>query len=86
MHSPPLAPSPYGIIWQILDEHLSERGFDVHRDHVALRNLARFDGAFLANSIGIVGVGRIDGHRYAPGLDVASECSAVYAAAPWDEI
>ncbi len=27
-----------------------------------------------------------DGHRYAPELDVARELSAVYAAAPWDEI
>ena len=82
----PLAPSLNGITWQILDEHLGERGFSVHHEHVALRNVVRFDGAFLANSIGIVGVGRIDGHRYTPELDVANELSGAYAAAPWDEI
>ncbi|TFD82774.1 aminotransferase class IV [Cryobacterium fucosi] len=82
----PKAPSLHRITWQILDEHLGEHGFSVHPEHVALRDVARFDGAFLANSIGVVGVGRIDGHRYPPELDMASELSAAYAAAPWDEI
>lgn len=81
-----VAPSLSGITWQILDENVNERGFNVHRERVALSDLASFDGAFLANSTGIVGVGRIDNHRYAPDLDVARELSAVYAAAPWDEI
>lgn len=81
----PSAPSLYGITWQILDASLVDAGFRIRRQPVMLDHISRFHGAFITNSVGVVGVARIGpvGFNDEEAVQAVAE---VYDSSPWDSI
>lgn len=82
----PAAPCLRGITWQLLDAALAEAGHEVRTEVVPLAGLARFDAAFVANSIGVSSVGRIGAHEFAAAHQRVDEMVSLYANVRWDVI
>jgi branched-subunit amino acid aminotransferase/4-amino-4-deoxychorismate lyase len=82
----PEAPALYGVTWQLLDQVLGQRGIEVRRRPVSVEYAASFAGAFVANSIGVVPVGRIGQHDYQPDNDTFPRIRRAYDEVAWDEI
>lgn len=82
----PDAPSLRGITWQLLDAALTARRRDVRSEVIRLESVGQFDGAFLANSVGITAVGRLGQHEYNVGGEFVRELTDIYTSVPWDVI
>ncbi len=81
----PDAPALTGVAQRLLDEQLAERGVAVCREPVRLDDLPSFDGAFVANSIGIAPVSGVDGTDV-PETQRVGELRDFYDAVRWDRI
>ena len=81
----PEAPALTGIAQQLLDEQLAVRGDPVSREPVRLRDIPDFDGAFVANSIGIAPVSGVDGTGVPENARV-DELRELHDAVPWDRV
>lgn len=82
----PDAPSLRGITWQLLDAALTARRRDVRSEVIRLESVGQFDGAFLANSVGITAVRRLGQHVYNVGGEFVRELTDTYTSVPWDVI
>ena len=81
----PAWPSLHGITWQLLDEALAQLGRPAVTERVSVADKRSFDGAFLANSLGVAPVGRIGTHLLAdPGA--AQSLVALYDEVPFDRV
>jgi branched-subunit amino acid aminotransferase/4-amino-4-deoxychorismate lyase len=78
----PEPPWLHGITMQLVEDELASRGTPSVRRPVRLRDLTDYDGAFLANSRGIVAVAGIDETPIPVDGARMAELAAVYAAAP----
>jgi branched-subunit amino acid aminotransferase/4-amino-4-deoxychorismate lyase len=80
----PTAPALHGIGQQLLEDALPAGDLAVEHAPVRLTDVPGFDGAFVVNSIGVVPVAQIDGHRFAePGKTIA-EIIQAHAKLLWD--
>lgn len=82
----PDGPSLHGITWQLLDAHLARRSRPVGTASITLDTVSGFDGAFLANSIGVTPVARIGDVAFPAIPDGVSDLVRLYAAIPADRI
>jgi len=82
----PTAPALPGIAWQLLAGALPAAALPSRNAPVRLADLPSFQGAFVANSIGVVPVGQIDGHRFADPATVIDPVMAVHRQLPWDRL
>lgn len=80
----PTAPALHGIGQQLLEDALPGRNVTVGHAAVHLEDVEGFDGAFMVNSIGVVPVAQIDGHRFPAGNAVVAEVAKAHAELPWD--
>ncbi|MFJ6674902.1 aminotransferase class IV [Actinosynnema sp. NPDC091369] len=71
----------HGITMQLLERELPTR-----REVVRLADVGRYRGAFLANSIGLVGVSRIDDVEYPVDDPALDRVRAAYDAVPADPV
>lgn len=81
----PAGPSLLGITWQLLDQELARASSTPTTERIAVADKTSFDGAFLANSLGVSPVGRIGTHVYRDPGAVQPMVDA-YAAAPFDPV
>lgn len=77
----PDAPCLAGITMRLLEARLPARRARVHLDDVP-----SFTAAFVANSIGVAPVSRIDGVELPVDGDLMKTVADAYDAVPWDEI
>jgi branched-subunit amino acid aminotransferase/4-amino-4-deoxychorismate lyase len=82
----PDAPLLHGITMQLLESALPRRGVAVRRASVRLRDVARYDGAFLSNARGIAAVSAIDGLVLPEVGDRLAMLIDAYDAVSWDLI
>lgn len=82
----PGAPCLRGITRQLLDAGLVTRGREARTEAVTVDVIARFDAAFVANSLGVSPVGRIAGHEFSAANPVVTELIDIYAGVPWDAL
>lgn len=81
----PTGPSLLGITWQLLDQELSRAGRPPSSERITVADKRAFDGAFLANSLGVAPVGRIGTHAY-PDPTAAAFVAAAYDTVPFDAL
>ena len=81
----PSGPSLLGITWQLLDRELAASGTPATVERIRLDDKRTFQGAFLANSLGVAPVGRIGTHAFAA-PEVSAFLVHVYDALPWDAL
>jgi branched-subunit amino acid aminotransferase/4-amino-4-deoxychorismate lyase len=82
----PTAPALHGIGQQLLETALPASGRPAEHAPVRLTDVPGFDGAFTVNSVGVVPVAQIDGHRFLePSATVAPVITA-HAELPWDSL
>jgi branched-subunit amino acid aminotransferase/4-amino-4-deoxychorismate lyase len=82
----PAAPALLGIGQDLLETALPAAGLATSRAPVRLADLGRFDAAFTVNSVGVVPVSEIDGHRFADPVTAVAPVIAAHAALPWDSL
>jgi branched-subunit amino acid aminotransferase/4-amino-4-deoxychorismate lyase len=82
----PDAPLLHGITMQLLESALPRRGVPVRRASVRLRDLSRFEGAFLSNARGIAAVSVIDDLVLPEVGDHVEMLIGAYSAVAWDRI
>jgi branched-subunit amino acid aminotransferase/4-amino-4-deoxychorismate lyase len=82
----PDAPLLHGITMQLLESTLPQRGVPVRRASVRLRDVSRFDGAFLSNARGIAAVSVIDDLVLPEVGDHVALLMDALSAVAWDRI
>ncbi|WP_372409035.1 aminotransferase class IV [Streptomyces luteireticuli] len=82
----PDAPALDGITMLLLRRELDRTGLRWRQQPVALDEVARFDAAFVSNSLGIAPVSRIDDVRFATGTELLGQLKRLYARVPWDVV
>jgi branched-subunit amino acid aminotransferase/4-amino-4-deoxychorismate lyase len=82
----PDAPALHGVTWQILDDCLAAEGITSRQASVTIETAEKFNGAFVANSIGITPVGMLGDHEYRDGQELMTRIIDSYSAAPWDDV
>lgn len=83
----PDAPVLRGVAWQLLDDIAAITGMVVRTEAVLLEELGRFDGALLANSIGVESVGRIGEHvHWTERHPLVDRLAAAYESLPLDPL
>jgi branched-subunit amino acid aminotransferase/4-amino-4-deoxychorismate lyase len=82
----PTAPALLGTGQELLEAALPASGLSTGRARVHLDDLAGFDAAFTVNSVGVVPVAEIGGHRFTGPATAITPVMAVHAALPWDQI
>lgn len=80
----PRAPSLRGITWQLLDSRLPAHGGEVQTEVVPLTAVGQFEAAFLASSLGVAAVARIDAQQFATDHPGLAELAGSYEQVPWD--
>ncbi|WP_338930809.1 aminotransferase class IV [Streptomyces netropsis] len=82
----PAAPALDGITMLVLQREMDRAGLPWRRRGIRLDEVARFDAAFVCNSLGISPVTRIDDVRFPLDAEPVGALRQLYAAAPWDVI
>jgi branched-subunit amino acid aminotransferase/4-amino-4-deoxychorismate lyase len=82
----PAAPALHGIGQQLLEAVLPASGPPAGHAPVRLTDLPGFDGAFTVNSVGVVPVAQIDGHRFPEPSAAVAVVVAAHAELPWDPL
>ena len=75
-----------GITRTLLEQALPGIGVGSSRRRVRLDDLARYDAAFVANSIGVVPVATVDDVALDPAHRTLAAVVATYHALPWDAV
>lgn len=81
----PAWPSLHGITWQLLDEALARLGRPATIERIAVADKRSFEGAFLANSLGVAPVGRIGTYAF-DDPDASQALASLYDAVPFDRV
>ena len=81
----PSGPTLVGITWQLLDRELTAAGSPSTVERIRLDDKRAFEGAFLANSLGVSPVGRIGTHAFTA-TDASGFLVDLYDALPWDAL
>ena len=76
----------HGIGQQLLEAALPASGRPVEHAPVRLTDVPGFDGAFTVNSVGVVPVAQIDGHRFLEPSATIAPVITVHAELPWDPL
>jgi branched-subunit amino acid aminotransferase/4-amino-4-deoxychorismate lyase len=82
----PDAPLLRGITMQLLEAALPEHGIQVRRASIRVRDLGRFEGAFLSNARGIAAVSGIDELDLPEADDRVRMLADAYDAVRWESI
>ncbi len=82
----PSAPALDGITMLVLQRELDRAGLPWRRQAMQLDEVARFDVAFVCNSVGVSPVPLIDDVRFPLGAEPVRTLKRLYGAAPWDAI
>ncbi|MEW2033324.1 aminotransferase class IV [Streptomyces roseifaciens] len=82
----PSAPALDGITLLVLQRELDRAGLPWRRQAVRLDEVARFDAAFVCNSVGVSPVPLIDDVRFPSDAEPVRMLQRLYEAAPWDVI
>ncbi|WP_367133919.1 MULTISPECIES: aminotransferase class IV [Streptomyces] len=82
----PSAPALDGITMLVLQRELDRAGLPWRRQAVRLDEVARFDAAFVCNSVGVSPVPLIDDVPFPLDAEPVRTLKRLYEAAPWDAI
>ncbi|WP_431040481.1 aminotransferase class IV [Streptomyces sp. P1-3] len=80
----PEGPSLDGITMLLLRRELEQAGVTWRQQPVRLDDVARFDAAFVSNSIGIAPIARIDDISFPHDGDLVRVLPKLYGQVPWD--
>jgi branched-subunit amino acid aminotransferase/4-amino-4-deoxychorismate lyase len=82
----PDGPSLHGITWQLVDEGLDRESNPARSRAITLDSVARLEGAFTANSVGISPVARIGKRELPLAPHLIAKLQRIYADVPWDHL
>lgn len=82
----PDAPMLTGVTMQLVTSALAARGTPSRHSVVHIGDLASFQAAFVANSLGVVPVGQIDGVPLHGDPEYSRTLAEAYDSVPWDRI
>lgn len=82
----PDGPSLRGITWQLLDHALDSERTPARQEEVTEDSASRYDGAFLANSLGLSPVGQLGHHHFPAPSKAFTRLSTLYAALPLESV
>ena len=82
----PAAPLLRGITMQLLERTLPELGVPARHAPIGLKDIASFEGAFLANARGVAAVSDVDGTQVPTTAERMKALADAYGSVPWDEI
>jgi branched-subunit amino acid aminotransferase/4-amino-4-deoxychorismate lyase len=82
----PDGPSLRGITWQLLDQALDSVRTPARQQEVTVDSASRYDGAFIANSLGLSPVGQLGHHRFPAPPRAFTRLSTLYTALPVESV